>query len=287
MWLRVLGIVVLLVTAGCSGLSDDGGQHSATVTPAPVPDLPTATQTESDGGVAPGLSSDGVSDPELLSRSHEAAVNRTAYVWEERYDEEFPGSVTASNVSRSQRVVVENDTVYRRDVSVSERGLRRLRMVTHGPAVSEQVGLLGEYGTYADGDVEYRTWYDTTDGDRIYERDLQPRGRSAYDAVATESIERYLVPEATSVRIPRLRNQHYLVTGTQPPASLSSNATDYDLRAVVRADGFVRSIDVSYNATSNGHPVSVTYAFAYHSVGSATVEEPGWADTARSEFNGT
>jgi hypothetical protein len=49
---------------------------------------------------------------------------------------------------------------------------------------------------------------------------------------------------------------------------------------VIREDGFVRSLNVTYEAMDNGREIDAQYTFTYTNVGTATVTPPEWADEA-------
>lgn len=285
-----VGIVLalLVLTAGCNafGATDDG--DTATLTPAPVP---TQSPTPANSGVdfAPGISASNVTNSGVLAGHHVAAINDSRYVWEQQYREDRRYRNVSSQVRSVQRVVVENDTVYRHTDSGHEKW------------IDGQVQHLSGYGEYANGDAKFTSWIGSSGEDRVFRQFDDPGDASRFADLAAGPIERYLAVESATVSRIDVRGsdrQHYLVNGTNTTQRAlggfaGTNRTlrahagvqNYTARAVVREDGFVRSLEVTYDVHTEDRDISVRYSFSYRKVGSATVTPPEWASAAREEFD--
>ena len=79
----------------------------------------------------------------------------------------------------------------------------------------------------------------------------------------------------------RSAQRTYLVTGRGTPEQLDGNISNYTATAVVDSDGLVRSLNVSYDRTTNGTTQLVSLAFEYRDVGNTTVTAPSWYPEAR------
>lgn len=275
---RVVAVVVVVIlTAGCSSFVD-GEQATPTLTPAEVP---TAERPADDHvGVAPGLSTSDVTHPAFLAESHADAAGRTSYVLRQRYHEDRAFGNVTSELDRTQRIVVENATVYRRDVSY------RIEEMVDG-----ELRSLHGYSEYADGEYLYRSWV-ASDGGRVFRRSPNPdQRRTNYAAINTGDIRQYLTVESATVTrhdVPTSDAQHYQVTGTRSSLPTIASVGNYTARAVIREDGFIRSLNVTYEAVDNGRDIEARYSVVYRDVGNATVTPPGWLAEARERIgNGT
>lgn len=269
----VVGLVVL--TAGCSSLVG-GEAETPTVTPAEVP-TPEPTPTDQRVGIAPGLSTSNVTHPAFLARSHAEAADNESYSFVQRYHEDRQYQDVRTELDRSQHVVVENATVYRRNVS------HRLERVIDG----ELRSLYG-YAEYADGKSLYRSWLSTSNTDRVYRRYPDPaQPRTSLASIPLDGIRRYLTLESATVSRVTIQGsdaQHFSVRGTRSSLPSFDSVENYSAHAVIREDGFVRSLDVSYDARNNGRRITARFTFRYTDVGTATVTPPPWADEARAIF---
>lgn len=289
MRLRLLVVVGMLVLAGCGGYIQGNDSETPTLTPAPVP-TPTATPVESSAvdddrvGVATGLSASGLADSTTLARQHVAAINETSYVWTERYVETLATDNGSAQRETTRRVTLENATTHRHVTASTETGDRSLGTAPYDHLTDGRVEYRDGYETYANGDVEYVSWVDFRGEERIFERRDDVTDRAAFDTLTRGPIERYIAPDASTVMILDGRGNWYEVTSSAPATSLQPNVENYSARAVIRADGFVRSLTVSYEREITGRTVDVRYSFRYSDVGTATVEPPDWLEEARSEF---
>lgn len=289
MRVRLLAVLAVVALAGCGGFIQGSDSETPTLTPAPVPS-PTATPVESpavgDGrvGVATGMAAGGLTDSTALARQHVAAINGTSYVWTERYVETLRTDNVSAQRQTTQRVTLENATTHRHVTSSTETGDRSLGTAPYDHLEEGRVEYRDGYETYANGDVEYVSWFDFRGEDRIFERRDAVTDRTAFDTLARGPIERYIDPEASTVMILDGRGNWYEVTSSAPSVSLQPTVENYSARAVIRSDGFVRSLTVSYERQISGRTVDVRYSFRYADVGTATVEPPDWLAEAKSKF---
>lgn len=267
-------LALLVLTAGCNAFTGDGGQVEATVTPAPVPTV-TATPSDPRVGVAPGVSTRAVTHPEFLAQRHAEVVRDMRYELSVSYEEDRRLGEVDAAVDRYQRLVVENETVYRRNASSIERRVRGTHRFLRG------------YGEYADGRALYESWIDAGGDGRVFERTADPAARPDYADLTGRAVLEYLDLESATVSrydVPGSDADHYLVTGNRSSLLTMTTVRNYSARAVVSEDGFVRSLRVAYDGMQEDTEVSVEYGFAYSDVGTATVRPPDWADDAYEEF---
>jgi len=269
---RLLGVIGLVFLAGCSlaGGGAETAAESATLTPAPVP---TATPTPADPvpDVAPGLSTTGVADPGALVVAHVAAARETSWIWrEQRRVNRSHGTVT-TNSTTEQLVRFAGPRTYYRWTDVQSR------------RVGQDLQFREDYQQYADGRALYETWRSVVGGEVVYRQLETPSVDPSFVGFATAPVRLYLSLESARVtRLDRGERPHYEVVGTRSRLPREGAVTDYRARAVVRADGFVRRLNVTYTVERDrpDRRVDVRYSFSYRRVGTATVERPAWVATA-------
>ena len=275
MRVRALVVVGLLVTtAGCGSLVANEPASTETLTPAAVPtdtaepiDSPETTGPV----IAPGLTTGNVTDPEALAARHESILDDTSYVWRESVrtyrvsdDGEAPASV-------SERYVARNGSRF-----LSRTTYRNLPGPTTGPRVVE-------YATFGNDSGVYKRW--SGDGGGA-EYAYEPPGSAQEDDAreAAASIRRYLTLESSVVskRTWRGSTEYYLVSGTRETMPVG-NVSDYRARALVRDDGFVLWLQVSFTKETSDAPKRVKYSSLYTDDGTADVETPGWIDDVQND----
>lgn len=89
--------------------------------------------------------------------------------------------------------------------------------------------------------------------------------------------------DATVTRVTVDGRPYYRVTGTRDTLLRYGTVEDYRATAIVRPDGFVRSLDVFFVAYRGSGRTEVSYGFTYTGVGTATLDRPAWVATARNE----
>jgi|AntDeeMinimDraft_4_1070355.scaffolds.fasta_scaffold00631_15 hypothetical protein len=254
-------LVVLAVLAGCGTLTGSSAE-TTTVTPAPVPTA-APSPDNSRGVLAPGLTASGVTDTGALAHAHVEVVNGTSYRWERsRSATHRFGNATAES-GETRVLTYENPSRYFLQVNPYET------------VIDGRVRSLSDYEAYADGDVVYRTWR-TDNGRTVRERSDVDETPDGVDDAAV-AIRRYLDLENQRVsRIDAGEGAHYEVVGTRTSLPRFGRLDTYRTRAVVRSDGFVRSLNVTFTVRRNDERIDVHDNFTYRQVGTATVTEPEW-----------
>lgn len=266
---RVLAVVAIVALAGCSaplGGNDRGDE--GTVTPAPVPEV--TDRTERRPAVAPGLQTTGIERLNRLVRAHVRAARNASWVWTETYElTRRSGNVTVTS-RFDQTVRFVGPRTYSREAS--PLAIRR----------GGEYRFVQNYAQYADGETGYETWLS---GDRnrvIYRRDEDPTANRSFAGFAADPIRTYLaLDEATVWRVERGQRQHYRVVGTAATVPGYESVNAYRASALIRADGFVRSLNVTYTVVRPDVIVQRRYSFTYRTVGNLTLERPDWVETAR------
>jgi hypothetical protein len=296
----LVGAVLVLVTLATVGVALSGASAGATAVPSdwaseavdsvPVPDTlalgPVASddvgtsggralgggarttlavagtagpgEVGADRALAPGVSVDGVTDADALAAAHAAALGNRSYRWELGYVESVNGSVTARGT----------ETVH--------VGSRR-QFVSAVEWTGDPVGLtpVAARPAYADGGVRYRP--SAADGEVVSRPlgDVPPAGQQGWRAsrylrwclsARSSTVERTVLDTGRPVAVVTLR-------GSSDP-----RVQRYAARARVTADGFVRSLSVSYVlATRDGSsPVDVDVTFRYHVATDGSPAPPPW-----------
>jgi hypothetical protein len=268
---RALGVLALVFLAGCSLAGGGATVERATLTPAPVP--PATTPEDPVPDVAPGLSTTGVADTDALVDAHVAAARGTTWVWRERRTVTRVRDDVTANATTEQLVRFAGPRTYYRWTEVQSR------------RVGQDLQFRENYEQYADGRVRYETWQSIVENDVVYRRSETPAVDGGFVGFATAPIRLYLSLESARVtRLDHGEQRHYEVVGTRSRLPREGTITDYRARAVVRADGLVRRLNVTYTVDDErtGRRRTVQYGFSYRRVGEASVgvERPDWVDTA-------
>lgn len=269
---RVL-VALLVVLAGCSGIADPGQSPPVEVTPAPVP---TDTPTPAPPQLAPGVTAEGVTDPNALADAHAAVLRNTSKTVRTNETSWYAGYWTLrSHRHQVTRVAADPDRFH---------------------AVIEVDGPAAPFSAYR---VEF--W---SDGERLVRRTVArdgtettvvpldsyrdrtgvivgpPDGRTVsflFGLVETRVVSTFVRNDTTV----------YWIESTElvRPRLLASvenvsDPHDVELRAFVDSRGFVRSLRLAYAARADGRRVWVQWATRYTDVGTTTVDRPVWYDEA-------
>lgn len=277
--LLVVVAVVLVTTSGSFGLggslADPGNSEPrtpATIEPGAAPDAvgvaneprptPPANSSPADtDALAPGVTTDGITDANALAGAHARALSNRSYTWTLTYVEFINGTESGRSV---ESVSVATSTVYVSNVSTD--GFLNSR------------GPISSRSSYADGERLYRPTADGFDAEPISERGGVGRheGRAQqYYRILLDGQETSLV--RTVLDTPRL----YVVNieGTR-----ASTVRNYTATAHVAPNGVVHYYSGSYcfvplgDAGSIGTCISLT--MQYQAVGETTVEPPQWYGNA-------
>jgi hypothetical protein len=281
----VLGVVVVLVLAavmGAAGSSTGSEKRAGSATPTASPALestrsPQGERSEDDSRVAvgnllaPGLSNEGVVDARALADAHADAVDDRSYVWLIAYIEYRNRSRAAWPATRTESVVVRNDTRY-----LSQSG--------GWGALEGTPYVVSDVDAYGDG--SYRYSRKRVDGETRYER-IPMFGRTLsggergtariYAARAGRYVRWYASANETRVHdVVTLGNRsYYRVTllGNDYPGTRNFSAV-----ALVAPNGFVREIRASYDLPDSNRVAEVQLSYRRFT---GPVERPDWYDDAR------
>jgi len=264
---RSLLLVVLVVLAGCSGVTDVDGD-TTTLTPAPVPEYQTETETESDG-LPPGVAGRGVNNVHYLVRAHRAATTDMSYTWtvERITNTSGPG---ADNSTVTQQVAhVEDETHY--DYWTNHRTVQR----------GGRTRYLGNYTEYTDPSGRYIKYQDT-DTNTQYGRSEPEPASARITEESTDAIGHYLDADHARLAVVLIDGQRYYeLRGQNATFATTQPVENYTVTSLIRPDGFVRSITVSYQIGRGDKRRSVTYRYEYTAIGNTTVDRPDWVERQR------
>jgi hypothetical protein len=247
---RPVALAMAVALAGCGaivggGPGPDSRTASQTLTPAPIPAV-TATPVP----LPPGVTGDGVRDPEALFGAHQSFLEGKSYTLRTRV------RIGETSVRRLIRQETP-DRYYTHDSQPGPRG-----NVTQFAANGS---------TYVRSAFAGVVRYDRLDAVQ------RPNSQTVEQSVAFFRPERVRVARATVDGRPAFE-----ITGVNLDYPDAPGVRNYTLRAVVEPSGFIRSLDVSYVRTEDGR--SVEHSFAYADVEATTVDRPDWVDR---EFDDT
>jgi hypothetical protein len=250
-----LGCCLLLVVAGCAGLSDPGGEPRETAAGATEP--------------PPGLAADGVTDVSALVGAHTAALSATSFTVETTRTTRSPNG-SYEVVANATWRVVPGDPV---------RGAYSRTVATSGDVPDRMGRLPDAVAAYREGDVTYRRVRNDT-GTHYRRADLLNTSVRLNPALQRRSIARLGERDPTSVTVePVTRDgrRRYLVSARLNGTRFRSNAT---LRLLVTPEGVVREVRTTSTVEFRSGTREVTRTTRITDVGSTTVDRPEWYATA-------
>jgi hypothetical protein len=267
--LTALICLLVVTSAGCSGLLDDGSQPTESDTTAPTPTTAATSATDTspattapDEQLAPGLTADGVTDPLVLADAHRATVHNHTFVSQQRY-------TRVNETERSYRLDslhYTNESHWR--WNRTGEGMGVALDVTNGTFVQYANGEEVRYRLESAEDVRYgvRTISARADAppmppedafvDSLYARNL------VYTLFATEDVT---VEHGDDVAA------H--VTGTASELTIAGDTvTNVQFTATVTEAGLVQSLDASYEQGEN----SIDRMLTFNRTPTNPVERPDW-----------
>ena len=208
-------------------------------------------------GLAPGLTADGVADPEALADAHATALTNRSYTWEIAYVERSNGT----EVGRATETVeVAAPSVY--VANVTREGLH----VSRGPVA---VGP-----SYADGERRYRP---TDEGVAASTVELDD-GVGPQESRARRFLGVLLDGRETSIVRTILGGQRLYVVDIE--GTTESTIRRYNATAHVAPDGVVYYYSGSYclvpMRSTAVSEVCLSLTMQYRDVGETVVEPPSW-----------
>lgn len=256
-----VALLACVVLAGCSGVTGVD-RPDETVTPAPVgtpPPTPAEMET-----LPPGVTGNGVENAGALVAAHRAALGNQSHTWRDRYVRNGSNPDGGDDLDVYHRLRVENGTTYR--YATNHRTIWRDGRQRH----------LGNYTEYADPSGEYLR-YERLDSETQFRRSRPTTNGSADKGRAASAIGRFLDVQSGSVAVTRVDGErYYRVRGETPTFVVAQPIHNYTATALIRPDGFVRSLAVSYQLGRPGQLQSIRYRFEYDGVGTTTVDRPSW-----------
>lgn len=276
-----LVLALLVVLTGCNGIGalPSGGSADTSTTPAAVDTTtdttqsPTATTRQSNRTAGPdyptGLSKSGVTDPTAFAEGYTAALDGVSF-----------------QVNRSTTVVAENGTILTKSTRrghVASRSTYRVNWTQAGRSAETAPRTTTYYA--ANGTVHRRTSF--ADGtSSTLSPGSDPEGqfsRLGLVDYGTVYLTLSSADETTVSERPPLGEQsRFRVTATGVSVSADSgvtNVTDARATLLVRENGLVERLTLTYRGTLDGQRVTVRTTISYDAVGETTVESPNWLGT--------
>lgn len=249
----VLGVVLLVLLAGCSGVPFAGDDTDGEI--ANGAENGFEDENGGDDLVYPsGYEESGVTDVDAALSVHESAVA-------ERSELHLESSIQLTIPDENGEEAVQELTL---ETSVDESGAERSRI--------ELTDTTAETYRSADGSVYTRI----DDGENVqYDEEV-----TEPDVVSIEAFEEALT--ATDLTLEDVSDGDpvlltYTGSGTLDGDTEFGDVEDVETEIVVDADGAIHSYHVSYTVP-DGADVEATFEFEYEDV---TVDEPDWLDEAR------
>lgn len=245
-------LVVLVLTSGCAGLfGSEEPPGSETPTPAPVPTTPPP--------LAPGLTADGVVDPERLADANRRSLNGTAYRLDRTVAVSGPNDTLV--IDRVQRIAADGVAIGRLSVS----GAGPVGTAVRNWTRYREAGVVWSRTKLADGNTVTNRLIPSDASPYFIGRALPERLYRAGSFDVTRYSEDRIVLESA---VPFRLNRGTTELETSPPRNVSA-------RLVVTEEGLVRELSVSYDASVGSTPVRVRLTQSVQP-GEVTVRAPDW-----------
>ena len=278
--LTALLCALLVVSAGCATFTSDEAESTtdrpttgpATTTAEPATTTGPATTSESTSAgtsdapeqLAPGLTSEGVTNPLALANAHQAALQNGPFVKQV--------SIERSNASASafRRTTLRyaNDSHWSR--TVTGEGMP----VAFG-ATNATLGVYADgervlTRLQVDGNVSYSVLLGQQEGNPVPPREALPESMYARDLI-------YSVLSYGDLTVERVDSGTYRLTGSSEQVIVrGQTATNVEFAANVTEDGLFRTLDFTYEVGDTTVERTVTF----EKVDDDPVERPDWYETA-------
>jgi hypothetical protein len=267
----LLGLVVAGGPATLAGLSAAGGPTATpTLTPVALADGP-ADRT----GLSLGVTADGIDSVPALTRAHVDALGECPGM---AMNASFlgPRFLTGFDTFRSGFDPEDEVRIRIRTASASRYHIYRRTQFPGGGLVD---GTDATLERFADGTADYRA-LGVPGGRRYDRRNLSTTRGGPAELVgwARALFPRYLNKTASTVARLAGSPERYRVVATGRPRALDHETRGYRAVAIIRPNGFVRSLNVTYEHPRSGTTIRVSVRYE-RSV--ASVVPPEWYETAR------
>jgi hypothetical protein len=272
--LVALACVLLVVTAGCSGLtgpSDGPATDTTTATPTETT-TQQPTTTDSPEQLAPGVTTEGVQSALALADAHLDAVRNHSFVKHQRFER-----------------ANDSGTAFR-DTTFQYASESRWRQTATGDGMGVALGLEnGTFDRYADGDqvlwqletgTEQRYGFHSTTAEGQV---IPVPGENVFrEGTYERSLVYSLASRADSVE--RREGGGAVLSGTADDFSLTVEpAANAEFTLTVSADGLAESIDLTYEHAGESRDATYERSITFDTSVSDPVEQPDWYATALAE----
>jgi len=256
-FLSAILIGLLILSAGCSGMTNTPGPNTTANTPNTT--SPSSEEPESGNPtqLAPGLTEAGVTDAWALAQAHHDSLDNVTYT------------------ERSHRSVHTNETLLQNVSTTLMRG--------HGER------YIYEFRTYGTEDAPIPNLTVFRNDSTLVQRISYENGTVAYtgpENAATPQTEQYgnvystLSASNTTVvgSVERNSTTLYHVTSVGAPSESSAYAgvSNYEMSALVDSDGLVHEYELSYSTTRDGQAVNIADSLRFTHLGETVVQPPEW-----------
>jgi len=273
-------VALLIVTAGCTGLSGDGAENS-TATP-----TTNATVTPAANGSADNQSatSDNVTTvdldgQQLTSATADNIVSAGSYTAHSNTTAVSTGPQGVSQSISNGTVRVDFDA--RRGVRVGSQTIDRPTLVENRSTA-----------VYTDGTTSYRrqntsqgVTYDSQTGDYVESGDIVPVNVTSLNRNYTIFTNAFVWTENGTETVDGVTTTRYTIVGISNSGSFTGNEDTSVQNAsgamLVDSDDTVRQVSLEYSVTTDTGTVTITTTTRFTDIGSTTVSEPSWVSAAR------
>lgn len=231
---------------------------------------------EGESELPPGLSLSGVEDASRLAHAHRRSLptSRTVEI-------DFEGPPDAIGFQG----IVATSLAWEAETSIRYHAESAVTFANRNRSSGEELRSR-EVHVFADGDREYVGFRDDLSGDdrngSFDEYRVFRLGSffSPTDSPSATRIDRYLDSNETRLEVVTERTHpRYVVVATEPPAGLPDTVESYRARAIVRPDGIVTRLEVTYERRDADR--TTRYEQRVSKLERTTVVEPAWVEEAR------
>jgi len=248
-------VVLLMAVAGCTGLS---GTPTETVSPAPVPAA--EKQVVGDTPLPPGVAAAGAVDATTLAGAHAAAARNRSY----RVSVAVRQGHIDGHRTETYRARVANRTTYLSTTTATGQVTRR---------------------TYAEEGLVLERHETTPPRYEARRPEADPPAEVVTERAAT-TVARYLAVDRAVVSATTLYGVDVVrIEGTNPREM--RGVVNYEVVAYVEPSGFVRSLHVEYDCTTDQDCAHVSLTLEHAAVNQTTVSRPQWYDDALDASDGS
>lgn len=262
--LRVVCVVMLLVLAGCGSYGTD--DNSPTRDPYTVDEM--VTSTDEPQQLVPGVTNEGLENPETLVNSHAKTLANASYILERNFTATYPNGTIAADIQTEYRIAPGGTPAYAR---------------TYGTARAESQSSIVSEGWFTENET-YLRW---TENDTVEYEHRQPNETYSPADGAVDWIADLLADaENVSMGINRGNVTRYVLDGE---CNWDVQCTSFTM--VVHEAGYVEAYrSVATRTLENKTREEVeSVSFTRINDPNLTVEQPDWYEdaVAKTQSGGT